>query len=129
MIRRGAAAALALWFLGGGVGDAVGAHHCPHHDGVPPATRTDGPGHPEQAAPHAGPGAHDHGGAPDGSHGPCTCVGRCQAGAAPSFGLPAAAEGAPPAAVPELSEAAPDAPSRPAILPYALPWGNAPPAL
>ena len=126
MIRRGCAAALALWFLAGGVGDAVGAHHCPHHDGVPPASRTDHPGHDGQAV-H--PGAHDQGDAPADAHGPCTCVGRCHAGAAPAFAPPAVLRIAPVAAMPELSVAAPAAPSRPAIVPYALPWGNAPPAL
>ena len=113
--RRGLAVTLALAFLMGGVGDALGSHGCPHHDGV------------DAAAGHQATGHADHGTAA-GDHGPCTCVGRCHAGAAPSIAAPAAVQAAPVAEVRPLTLPEPP-PARTAILPFSLPWGNAPPTL
>lgn len=113
--RRGLAVTLALAFLMGGVGDALGSHRCPHHDGV------------DAAAGHQATGHDDHEAAA-GDHGACTCVGRCHAGAAPSIAAPAAVQAAPVAEVRPLSLPEPP-PARTAILPFSLPWGNAPPTL
>lgn len=114
--RRGLAVTLALAFLMGGVGDALGSHHCPHHDGV------------GAAGEHPATGHDGHGAAAD-DHGPCTCVGRCHAGAAPSIAAPAAVQASPVAEGRPLSLPEPPPPARIAILPFSLPWGNAPPTL
>lgn len=117
--KQAVAAILALLFVLAGVGDALGAHHCPHHDGVlaeVPAANS--------AA------AHEHDpGADSGTHGPCTCVGRCHAGAAPSVPAPALDRDLPVPPAPPLSFRAPKPLLRLAILPFSLPWGNAPPSL
>ena len=118
MIRhacRGLALTLALAFLMGGVGDALGSHHCPHHDGFGAAGEHQATGH----------GSHEAAGD---DHGPCTCVGRCHAGAAPSIAGPAAVQTAPVAEVRPFSLPEPP-PARTVILPFTLPWGNAPPTL
>jgi hypothetical protein len=116
--KRAFAGILVLAFLLGGVGDALGAHHCPHHDGTPAGARTAEP------AAHA----HDPGAHPD-SHGPCTCVGRCHAGAAPSLPVLVMDRDLPVPAPPPLSFPAPQPLVRLAIVPFSLPWGNAPPSL
>lgn len=114
-----AAAFLALLFLFAGVGDALGAHHCPHHDGVP------------AGAPTANSGlAHEHDpGADSDSHGPCTCVGQCHTGTAPSLPAPVIDRDLPVPAAPPLSFRVPPPLVRLAIVPFSLPWGNAPPSL
>jgi len=116
------AAALALLFLGGGISDALGARPCPHHEGLPAPASAGHETHPDPAAP-------DHPDAPGESHGACTCAGSCHAGTAPSFAVPAAAGAVPVADPPALSSPAPPAPTRSALAPFSLPWGNAPPAL
>jgi hypothetical protein len=116
LARHAVSMALALAFLMGGVGDALGSHDCPHHDGA------------GAAGEHRATGHDDHGAASD-DHGPCTCVGRCHAGAAPSFSAPGAPQAAPVAEIAALSPAEPPPPARPAIVPFSLPWGNAPPTL
>jgi hypothetical protein len=116
--KRAFAATLAVAFLLGGVGDALGAHHCPHHDGTPAGERT------------ADPAAHAHDpGAESDSHGPCTCVGQCQASASPSLPALVLDRDVPVPAAPPLSVHAPQPPVRLAIAPFSLPWGNAPPSL
>lgn len=115
-----AAAIIALAFLLAGVGDALGAHHCPHHDGA-----AAGPSSTSSAA--SANAAHEH--APDtdpGSHGPCTCVGRCHAGAASSLPVPILDRDLPVPAAPPLSFRVPESLLRRAIVPFSLPWGNAP---
>ena len=119
--KRMAAALVALLLVLTSLESALGAHHCPHHDGTAttaaPSTTQSGHGHEHDASPEPG------------SHGPCTCVGECQAGAAPSLPIPAIAVELP--APPTFSQAprSPRPALRPAIVPYALPWGNAPPSL
>jgi hypothetical protein len=113
--RRAVAAALALAFLLGGVGDALGSHRCPHHDGV-------------SAVAHGAIGHDDHGTAGD-EHGPCTCIGRCHAGAAPSIAAPGESLAAPVPGAASLSPSEPPSLPRAAIVPFSLPWGNAPPTL
>jgi hypothetical protein len=55
--------------------DALGLHDCPHHDAVPSAPSDTGHGaHGDHAV-----GEQD-GESQHGEHGPCTCVGTCQAG-------------------------------------------------
>ncbi|HEY7471646.1 MAG TPA: hypothetical protein VIE68_04785 [Gemmatimonadota bacterium] len=108
---------LALLFLFAGAGDAWGAHHCPHHDGP-------------RAAPTGAATDHGHGAPPHGEdHGPCTCVGRCHAGAAPSLGDPAEPAPLPVPPSPPFSSPAPEPPPRVALVPFAIPWSNAPPTL
>jgi hypothetical protein len=78
-VRRLTALALALAFSATATA-ALGAHACPHHDGLPTA---DAP-----AGAHAGHDAHGDSGAPE-HEGPCTCVGACAMHA--PVALPAAA--------------------------------------
>jgi hypothetical protein len=107
---------LALLLLLSGAADAAGAHDCPHHDG-PPA-----------AAHRATPADHAHEPGSDGqSHGPCTCFGRCHAGEAPTLPSPEQVQDLAVPPVPPLSVPAPPPSLRPAIVPFSLPWGNAPP--
>jgi hypothetical protein len=105
------------------LGTALGAHRCPHHDGA--MAETGSPGHaPDAASGHehdAGPGSE--------AHGPCTCMGQCQAAVALS--MPASTVGtdllAPPASALAFRPVRSDL--RTAIVPFSLPWGNAPPTL
>jgi hypothetical protein len=112
------AALLALLLMLGGIGDALGAHECPHHDGTPADT-------------HAGsPAAHQHGPSPDSeAHGPCTCIGRCNAGETPTLLWPDPGRYLSAASVPPLALSAPQPWLRSAIVPFSLPWSNAPPTL
>ncbi|HJR53198.1 MAG TPA: hypothetical protein VJ982_05735 [Gemmatimonadota bacterium] len=122
--RRAAAFLVALLLVMTSLGTALGAHPCPRHDGVAGA-----------AGPEAAHGAdarsgHEHDADPGSeTHGPCTCVGHCQAAAAPS--MPAAAIGTalptPPASPHAFRAVRPLA--RASIVPFSLPWGNAPPTL
>lgn len=123
---RATASVVALLLVLTSLGTALGAHRCPHHDAATAADRTAGslPGHADARSDHQ----HD----PDSgseAHGPCTCVGECQAGAAPS--MPASAVVAelptPPAAA-HVSRFVRPLP-RVSIVPFSLPWGNAPPTL
>ena len=119
--KRMAAALVASLLALTSLESALGAHRCPHHDGTAatPATSTTQSGH-----------GHEHDASPEpGSHGPCTCVGECQVGAAPS--LPVSASGIELPTPPTFSQALRSLPPAqwPAIVPYALPWGNAPPTL
>ena len=111
-------AGLALLFLFAGAGDAWGVHHCPHHDGPPPAAAT-------------GSGAdHHHGAAAtDADHGPCTCVGRCHAGVAPTIADHGAQGTLPVPPAPPAAARSPQTPLRVALTPFSLPWSNAPPTL
>lgn len=116
--RRAAAALLALLLVLVGSADAAGAHDCPHHDGPPAAAHGDGPsGHVHEPASDAA------------SHGPCTCFGSCHAGEAPTLPSfdPVQDLAVPP--MPPLSVPAPTPSLRPAIVPFSLPWGNAPPRI
>jgi hypothetical protein len=124
---RAAASLVALLLLLTSLGTALGAHRCPHHDGATAAGEAAGhvPGH----GPEAGHG-HEHDGDPGSeAHGSCTCVGECQAGSAPSMPAPAvgAALSAPPATSPASLPVRPL--HRATIVPFSLPWGNAPPTL
>ena len=134
-IQRVAALLVALLLVLTPLSTAFGAHPCPHHDGVAAAGGVDGSVPEHDPAPGFG---HEHdasaGTATDASpdsegHGTCTCMGQCQASAAPSMPAPAVGSDMP------LPPAAPHAflPARPlprtAIVPFSLPWGNAPPTL
>jgi hypothetical protein len=112
------AALLALSLVLGGAADAAGAHDCPHHDGSPAAAHRDNPAD------------HAHGPVPDaGSHGPCTCFGRCHAGEARTLPSPDPGRGLPTPPAPPVSVPAPPPLLRLAIVPFSLPWSNAPPCL
>lgn len=130
LARRACAGVLALWFLAGGVAHAAGAHHCPHHDALPSGEEAASahPGAQPPAAVHsAGHAAPENPAAPAGDHGPCTCVGQCHAGSVP--GLPATPDPSTAAAgnVDPSTASVPSPPARRALVPFALPWGNAPP--
>lgn len=121
---RAAAFLVALLLVLASLGTALGVHPCPHHDGAAPAEDAGSvPGH--------GPGhgsGHEHDATRgSGAHGPCTCVGQCQAGAGPSMQAPAIGPDlpTPPAAPPAFRPARPFL--RASIVPFSLPWGNAPP--
>jgi hypothetical protein len=119
--RRAAATSLALLLVLTSLGTALGAHRCPQHDGAVAAPT----GHASDAA-----SGHEHGADPGTeAHGPCTCMGQCQAGTAPP--LPAPTFGTDLPAPPAAAHAFRPVPSilRAAIVPFALPWGNAPPTL
>jgi hypothetical protein len=66
-MRRLTALALAMAFSATATA-ALGAHACPHHDGLPTAEAP--------AGPHAGHDALGDSDAPE-HEGPCTCVGAC----------------------------------------------------
>src|SRR5688572_6552948 len=83
--RRAASFLVALLLVLTSLGTALGVHPCPHHDGAAPAdgseaVRGHGTGHEPGHEHDATPGSE--------AHGPCTCVGQCQAGAAPSMQAP-----------------------------------------
>ena len=134
-IKRAAALVIALLLVLSSLGTALGAHPCPHHDGAPAAGEAPG------SVPEHGPAPgsrHDHdagsGSATDASpgseaHGACTCMGQCQASAAPSMPAPAVGSDlpAPPVAPQAFLHARPLL--RASIVPFSLPWGNAPPTL
>lgn len=119
--KRAAAFLVALLLVLTSLGTALGAHPCPHHDGGAAAGSVPGHG--------AGSGHEHEAGPASEAHDPCTCVGQCQASAAPS--LPAPVVGADLPAPPATSHAF--RPARPlpraSIVPFSLPWGNAPPTL
>jgi hypothetical protein len=134
-IKRAAALPVAVLLFLTPLGTALGAHPCPHHDGAAAAGGTAGTApehHPVPASDHehdantraatdAGPGSE--------AHGACTCMGQCQTSAAPSMPAPALGSDlpAPPAAPAFFRPARP--PLRATIVPFSLPWGNAPPTL
>ncbi len=125
--KRAAAILVAMLLVLTSMGTALGAHPCPHHDGAVAAGGTADAG---STAGHGSGSSHEHDAGPGSeAHGPCTCVGQCQAGAAPS--LPAPAVGtdlpAPPASVHALRPVRPL--PRVSIVPFSLPWGNAPPTI
>lgn len=110
---------LAFLFLFAGAGDAWGVHHCPHHDGPPAAAATEDSG-----------AVHHHGAAAeDADHGPCTCVGRCHAGVAPTIADHGAQGTLPVPPAPLETARSPKTPLRVALTPFSLPWSNAPPTL
>ena len=127
--RRGAAILAALLLVLASLGTALGVHPCPHHDGASAAGGVPDAG---PAGEHGSGSGHGHdAGAAAGSeaHGPCTCVGQCQVGAAPSIPAPAVGRDLPtPPAAPHALLPAPALP-RASIVPFVLPWGNAPPTL
>lgn len=122
LLRRFASAAVAVAFLFALTGDALATHPCPHHFGAAAAAAVShGSGHAGAHAADPAPG--------DEPHGPCTCMGRCHAGAAPPLVGPLLLGSVPvPAALPS-PDAAPESADRPAIAPFSLPWANAPPTL
>ena len=126
-IKRAAAILIAMLLVSTSLGTALGVHPCPHHDGTAPAGEAADAG---SRAGHGHGSGHEQEATPGSeTHDPCTCVGECQAGAAPS--MPAAAVGrdlpTPPAAPHALIPAPPVL--RTSIVPFSLPWGNAPPTL
>ena len=123
--KRAAAFLVALLLVLTTLGTALGAHPCPHHDGAAASGGAAGsvPGH----SPGSG---HEHDANPASeAHGPCTCVGQCQASAAPSMPAPVLGTDlpAPPASPHAFLPARPLL--RATIVPFSLPWGNAPPTL
>ena len=124
--RRSAAFLVALLLVVTSLGTALGAHPCPHHDGAAAAGDAGSvPAH----GPDAGSG-HEHDADPGSeAHGPCTCMGQCQAGAAPSMPAPGVTTDlpAPPASAHAFRPVRPL--PRVSIVPFSLPWGNAPPTL
>lgn len=122
--RRSAAFLVALLLVLTSLGTALGAHPCPHHDGAAAAGDAGSlPGHGQDSG-------HEHGADPGSeAHGPCTCMGQCQAGAAPSMPAPAVTTDlpAPPASAQVVRPVRPL--PRASIVPFSLPWGNAPPTL
>jgi len=116
-MRRLTALALALAFSATATA-ALGAHACPHHDGLPTADST--------AGSHAGHDAHGNPDTPE-HEGPCTCVGACAMQA--PVALPAAA------AIPTLDAGeltvAPRIESSTSVVlpttPFFLPFAIAPP--
>lgn len=122
--RRAAATLIASLLVLTSLGTALGVHPCPHHDGA--AAASDAGSTPE----HGPASGHGHEASPGPeAHGPCTCVGQCQAGAAPS--MPASTVGrdlpTPPAAPHAFLPVRPL--PRVSIVPFSLPWGNAPPTV
>ena len=131
-IRRAAALLVASLLAVSSTGTAFGAHRCPHHDGAVAPTAAgvaDGAGEAGHAAEHAG-SSHGQEGSPgSAAHGACTCLGECQAGAAPTMPSPAVGPDLPPPpAAPQAVRHAPPVP-RASLVPFSLPWGNAPPTL
>jgi hypothetical protein len=122
--RRAAAFLVACLLVLSSVGTALGAHPCPHHDGA------GGSGDAGSVPGHGAESSHEHDASPGTeAHGPCTCMGQCQAGAAPSVPAPAVEADLPtPPAAPHAFLLAPTVP-RASIVPFSLPWGNAPPTL
>jgi hypothetical protein len=115
--RRATALLAASLLVVSTLGAAYGAHHCPHHDAGSAAGHESASGHEHDASPASE------------AHGPCTCMGECQAGAAPSVPAPAVGSDLPaPPAAPHAFRSAPSVP-RASIVPFSLPWGNAPPTL
>lgn len=116
--KRLVSAGLALLFLFAGAGDAWGVHHCLHHDGPTPAATT------------GSEADHQHGAAAkDADHGPCTCVGRCHAGVAPTIADSGAQGTLPVPPAPPAAARSPQPLLRVALTPFSLPWSNAPPTL
>jgi hypothetical protein len=120
ILRKLASSYLAAVFLLGGLGDAVGAHECPHHDRLP--------GHVTPGEPAAPAHGHDHPvPAPVGHAGPCTCLGSCLSQAA--VALPERAADRLEVSVgpvPFLGAANSPAP-RQSLPAFLLPYANAPP--
>jgi hypothetical protein len=115
-LRRITSASLAAVFLFALAADSLARHPCPHHLGMGAAA--------DHGSGHESDDASNHG-----SHGPCTCVGRCHAGTAPPLPVPILLGAVP---VPETAPATPldpAAPDRCARTPFSLPWANAPPRL
>jgi len=118
-------------------GDVLGQHACPHHSAVPGAAahasgrdHGGGPaGHGAHHAPAAADHDHDSGSLPGGQHDACTCLGACPSAVATA--LPADSEAGLRVA-PDWVRAAPGddhASVLPRLLPFVLPYGQAPPAL
>lgn len=123
--RRVPALLLALVFLFAGTAEGTGIHRCPHHDVLPGTT--------EAAALHGA--ADDHGAvhhahtadtsAP--THESCTCMGACQPG-----GVATASKGGSAAIAfdsatnRQVNRWSPPA-ARAALVPFLLPFANAPP--
>jgi hypothetical protein len=131
--KRAAAFLVASLLVLSSLGTALGAHPCPHHDGAAAAGAAGdsrGPGDAGSLPGHGAGSSHEHDASGDSqAHGPCTCMGECQAGAAPSTPAPGVGADLPkPPATPHVFRPAPTVP-RAAIVPFSLPWGNAPPTL
>ena len=131
--RRAAALLVASLLVVSSLGTAFGAHPCPHHDGAAAtgeARQAGGAHDPGSVVEHGTGSSHEHDDSPSSeAHGPCTCMGECQAGAAPSMAAPAVGSELPaPPAAPYAFRSAPSVP-RASIVPFSLPWGNAPPTL
>jgi hypothetical protein len=123
--KRAAAFLVALLLVLTILGTALGAHPCPHHDGAAAGGRAAG-----TVPVHGSGSGHGHDASPASeTHGPCTCVGQCQASAAPSMAAPVVGTDlpAPPASPHAFLPARPLL--RATIVPFSLPWGNAPPTL
>ena len=123
--KRAPAFLVALLLVLTPLGTALGAHPCPHHDGAAAAR-----GAADSVPEHGSGSGHEHGARPGSeAQAPCTCVGQCQAGAAPSMPAPVVGTDLP--APPASSQAF--FPARPlpraTMVPFSLPWGNAPPTL
>jgi len=95
-------------------------HHCPMHDGPAPAAASG------EMGGHAG---HGGGGAPNGGHHACTCIGACNASSAVTLTRPAELP------MPDVVVFAASAPERPtdsaptARADFSLPFANGPPVL
>jgi hypothetical protein len=125
--RRAAAIPVAILLVLTSLGTALGVHPCAHHDLAPASGDAAGAGPAGSRGQSSG---HEHDPGPGSeAHGPCTCVGQCQTGAAPSMPAPAVGRDLPtPPAAPQALLPAPPLP-RTSIVPFSLPWGNAPPTL
>jgi hypothetical protein len=136
---------VAALLLFGWTGDALGQHACPHHSAVPgaaahaPAYVGGHAGHAGHHGQHSGHGRDDSAPQVEGDHGPasggehphdaCTCVGSCPSAAAGAFPAdPDAGLRVVPAWVRQArAGAAPVVPLL--LLPFVLPYGQAPPLL
>ncbi|MDB4951814.1 MAG: hypothetical protein JWM27_4463 [Gemmatimonadetes bacterium] len=126
---RPAALLVALLFLLSWAGDSLGFHPCPHHDllaAAHAAGMEHGGTHAHAAGHHdaSSPAAPSH----QGHDGPCTCLSYC-CSAAPAMlsGVPAV-QFAALLVHPHHAPAADAASARPRLLPYVLPYGQAPPS-
>lgn len=140
--HRPTALLAALVFLLTWTGDVFGQHPCPHHSSVPGAAAhasMNHDGHADHAAPaeHAGHGDHGEAAASDDHHGSesgqdhavCTCLGSCPSAAGGA--LPADADAGLRVAPAWVRDVRPDAAQSvlPRLLPFFLPYAQAPPAL
>lgn len=117
------ALAAALLFLLSGAGDVLGAHPCAHHDALAPGHAADATGahHAHHAHDAGAPAPAEHDGAP------CSCAGTCSAAA--GVAMPRAPETtfAPPAVASAAPAYADHARLPGRLLPYLLPYAQAPP--